>query len=385
MSMEDATSSTAAAPAPASGASTTSSASLAAAAASGAQAEAAADTLESRFGTLAVSPKAMLAPRRGSFAATALVVPPATSGVTSPNGSTSDERLRTSRQCSSPFDWSDTLQRSDKSNSTMATPPRSPYDIFETTMSPPLSPRAHRAWSTSAVPDRKATLPATLGLLPSVLPAPMTPGSAGSHSGSVSASMSYYALASQNSSGVGTPLHPADAAALGYVGNGHPLAMGPPPATLAMAANGGAGFDEKSLSLRVDIDKVLSGEEQRTTVMVRNIPNKYTAAQLRAELDAVCPGGYDYLYLPMDFSSHCNVGYAFVNFCTRDGLVRFYRHQDGKRWELHHSDKVCELRFARIQGREALILEHQKQFAKHGHRKSRPVVATRPVQAGLGM
>ena len=56
--------------------------------------------------------------------------------------------------------------------------------------------------------------------------------------------------------------------------------------------------------------------------------------------------------------------------------MRFQRHQDGRRWELHHSDKVCELRFARIQGREALIQEHQKQFAKHGHRKSRPVVAT---------
>ena len=44
-------------------------------------------------------------------------------------------------------------------------------------------------------------------------------------------------------------------------------------------------------------------EETITTIMIRNIPNKYTQAQFKAFLDTYIPNDYDFLYLRVDFQN----------------------------------------------------------------------------------
>ena len=39
----------------------------------------------------------------------------------------------------------------------------------------------------------------------------------------------------------------------------------------------------------------------RTTLMIRNVPNKYSIGDLAAEIDVRLPNTYDFLYLPCDF------------------------------------------------------------------------------------
>ena len=54
-------------------------------------------------------------------------------------------------------------------------------------------------------------------------------------------------------------------------------------------------------------------EDRRTTLMIKNIPNKYTQKMLLSTMDENFKGAYDFFYLPIDFKNKCNVGYAFIN------------------------------------------------------------------------
>jgi protein phosphatase 1 regulatory subunit 42 len=63
----------------------------------------------------------------------------------------------------------------------------------------------------------------------------------------------------------------------------------------------------------IDIDGIRTGVEKRSTIMVRNIPNRYTREGLLDDINEFL-GTFDFFYLPMDLSAHSNVGYAFINF-----------------------------------------------------------------------
>merc|ERR1711920_394664 len=53
---------------------------------------------------------------------------------------------------------------------------------------------------------------------------------------------------------------------------------------------------------------------ERTTIMLRNLPNDYTRAMALELLDEHgFAGCYNFVYLPMDYHRKCGLGYAFVN------------------------------------------------------------------------
>ncbi|XP_008382351.1 protein MEI2-like 1 [Malus domestica] len=108
---------------------------------------------------------------------------------------------------------------------------------------------------------------------------------------------------------------------------------------------------------------VLHVEEhgENTAVMIRNIPNKYTRDMLMAFLDAHCAeendkpdvgdeiSSYDFLYLPIDFNTGFNKGYAFVNFTNSKAVWKFSEGTGGKTWDLFYSSKKREIAYAKIQ------------------------------------
>jgi len=70
-------------------------------------------------------------------------------------------------------------------------------------------------------------------------------------------------------------------------------------------------------------DESLSDDElseEKTTVILRNVPNDVSRDMLLQLLDEEgFAGKYDFVYLPIDFKSNAGFGYAFVNLI--DGLV----------------------------------------------------------------
>ncbi|KAF1346454.1 RNA recognition motif 2-domain-containing protein, partial [Delphinella strobiligena] len=105
----------------------------------------------------------------------------------------------------------------------------------------------------------------------------------------------------------------------------------------------------------VILDKIERGHDCRTTVMIRNIPNKMHAGDLKEWLDDTSYGLYDFSYLRIDFSNNCNVGYAFVNFSKPEYIVDFCKRRVGTEYGYYESKKTCEVSYATIQGWDCLI------------------------------
>ena len=110
---------------------------------------------------------------------------------------------------------------------------------------------------------------------------------------------------------------------------------------------------------KLDLKKIDAEKEMRTTIMVRNIPNKYSQQMLLDEVNAYHEGSYDFFYLPIDFKNRCNVGYCFINFLDSKYIPPFVKNFDGHRWKSFNSEKICAVSFARIQGKNAMISRFQ--------------------------
>ena len=94
--------------------------------------------------------------------------------------------------------------------------------------------------------------------------------------------------------------------------------------------------------------QVASGEEQRTTLRVANIPNKYTQQKLLSIFERNHAGRFDFFYLPIDFRNGGNLGYCFINLLDPAYIVPFCHEFDKRKWDMINSEKVCSIAFARF-------------------------------------
>ncbi|KAK1422817.1 hypothetical protein QVD17_18106 [Tagetes erecta] len=165
-----------------------------------------------------------------------------------------------------------------------------------------------------------------------------------------------------------------------YIGNGPYAGLGPT-FSESMSERGrnrrvdqnGSQSDSKK-QFQLDLDKIASGEDTRTTLMIKNIPNKYTSKMLLAAIDEKHNSTYDFLYLPIDFKNKCNVGYAFINMLSPTHIIPFYQAFNGKKWEKFNSEKVASLAYARIQGKAALVTHFQNSSLMNEDKRCRPIL-----------
>jgi len=115
-----------------------------------------------------------------------------------------------------------------------------------------------------------------------------------------------------------------------------------------------------------------------TTIMIRNIPNRYRQNEFVQEINMNgLEATYDFVYLPMDKSTTSNVGYAFVNFLEEDYAVKAMQVFTGYRFSKYQniSRKIASVSIAHIQGFEA-NLKHYNQSAVNDLKvtENRPLV-----------
>ena len=137
--------------------------------------------------------------------------------------------------------------------------------------------------------------------------------------------------------------------------------------------------DEEKEHNIIDIDLIIKGIDKRTTLMIKNIPNKYTINIFLDEINIEFKNKYDLFYLPIDYGNKCNLGFAFINFVDSFHIINFYDLYRGKKWKKFNSEKTCELLYAKIQGKKDLISHFEKgKVLSFNSEDKRPLILPTP-------
>lgn len=90
----------------------------------------------------------------------------------------------------------------------------------------------------------------------------------------------------------------------------------------------------------IDLRRQYAGDgpeaEPITTLMIRNVPNRYSQELLVTELKELgFRDSFDFVYLPIDRITHWNVGYAFVNLLDAETATRCAEKLQGYTFKRH--------------------------------------------------
>lgn len=130
---------------------------------------------------------------------------------------------------------------------------------------------------------------------------------------------------------------------------------------------------------KIKIEEILEGKDKRTTLMIKNIPNKYTISTFLDEINGEFINKYDIFYLPIDYGNKCNLGFAFINFVEPLHIIDFYETYRGKKWKRFNSEKICELVYAKIQGKRELVSHFEKgKVLSFNSEDKRPLILPTP-------
>ena len=124
-------------------------------------------------------------------------------------------------------------------------------------------------------------------------------------------------------------------------------------------------INEKNSQLIVDIKKIIFLEDKRTSIMIKNIPNKFTGELLLNIINQNFQNAYNIFILPTDNNKYKNYGYAFINFVSSYFIPYFYSLFDGKMWSKTNSKKICEITYSKIQGRKNLMTHYPGKIVYH--------------------
>jgi len=138
---------------------------------------------------------------------------------------------------------------------------------------------------------------------------------------------------------------------------------------------------DEHLEFEIDPQQIQKSQDQRTTVMVRNIPKTcsredFVQFLVRSRL----ADKYNFLYMPFDKRRNIRCGFAFVNFVCPDHVLRLFESLQAGAWRELMEDEsglAPAVSYARLQGLDDLT-QHFSVSAvmKDNDQRKRPVFVT---------
>ena len=117
----------------------------------------------------------------------------------------------------------------------------------------------------------------------------------------------------------------------------------------------------------IHIENILKGKDKRTTLIIRNIPNKCTISSILKDINESFNHKFSVVYLPLDINNKSNLGYGFIDFINHMHIPLFYEIFNGKIWIKYNSFKICQLAYSKYQGKDELIKYIHKKVGVSNH------------------
>ena len=100
------------------------------------------------------------------------------------------------------------------------------------------------------------------------------------------------------------------------------------------------------------IERILSGEDKRTSLLLKNIPKEMSKTSLLEILSGV--GNINYLYLPFDRNTNLNEGFAILNIINYKNVINICNRLNSVHMEDYQLLKPIEITYSKIQGKDKL-------------------------------
>jgi protein phosphatase 1 regulatory subunit 42 len=110
-------------------------------------------------------------------------------------------------------------------------------------------------------------------------------------------------------------------------------------------------FDDKKLQLNGH--KIYTGEDKRTTILIKNIPKNMTKNQFKMVLEKIA--NINYIYIPLFMLTRDNLRCAFVNVVNSKSIIDIYLKLRKINFIYDNPNTKIEISYSNLQGRKALI------------------------------
>jgi len=136
---------------------------------------------------------------------------------------------------------------------------------------------------------------------------------------------------------------------------------------------------------RIDFNRILHSYKtndleilRQTTLMIKNIPMKFSQNDMLNIINEQSRGKYDFFYLPIDIKTKFNMGFAFINMTSPIFILDFYLEFNCCRWidkiQYCNSQKYCEIVYANMQGIQECHKElKNKSIMKKNDKRIKPI------------
>ena len=112
-------------------------------------------------------------------------------------------------------------------------------------------------------------------------------------------------------------------------------------------------YYSKRQSCTISLPKIESGEDRRTSIIIKNLPPTVTKEYLKSILTDV--DNINYVYLPFDKKNNKILGFAFVNVVNYKTILQLHHKLYGKKFDDFDMKKQIEICYSKVQGKSELI------------------------------